>query len=80
MREFAHDLGVDYDAMSRGDKRTVRARFDDGEPCLLNFYKTQLRGDRRFSCSGLRAFAREGDLIALTIDDGAVVSNVTRGR
>ena len=52
--------------MVSGEKLYIEAQYEDGTPCRLSFYRTANRGDRRFSCSGLRKRAEIGDLIALT--------------
>ncbi len=66
LRAFAYHFGVDFTDMVSGEKRYIEAQYEDGTPCRLSFYRTANRGDRRFSCSGLRKRAEIGDLIALT--------------
>ena len=66
LRAFAYHFGVDFTEMEHGEKRFIDAAFEDGTECRLSFYRTVNRGDRRFSCSGLRKRADVGDLIALT--------------
>ena len=78
IRQFALLFDIDFDKMTAGEKHSIDARFDTGESCRLNFYRTVMRGDRRFSCSGINKFASAGDLVALSIENGAVVVNVTR--
>ena len=79
---FARQFGVDMAAMEAGDRVKIPASYTDGTPCTLSFYRTANRGDKRFSCSGLKAQASIGDLVALTTEtdaagDRTLVVNVT---
>lgn len=66
IRNFAKLLNIDYDQIATGEKVTVEAEFTDGTPTVLAFYRTNNRGDRRFSIKGIKARAEIGDTIALT--------------
>jgi hypothetical protein len=66
IRGFARLLGIDYADMVPGQKVLVNAEFTDGTPTVLAFYRTNNRGDRRFSIKGIKARAEIGDTIALT--------------
>lgn len=66
IRNFAKLLHIDYDQIATGEKVTVEAEFTDGTPTVLAFYRTNNRGDRRFSIKGIKARAEIGDTIALT--------------
>ena len=42
--EFSRLFDVDYDSMTNGDKVTIDAKYEDGTPCKVNFYRTQSKG------------------------------------
>jgi phage/plasmid primase-like uncharacterized protein len=82
IRAFAVQFGVDMESMEAGDRVKIPATYADGTACTLSFYLTANRGDKRFSCSGLKARADVGDLVALTTRTGpdgsvALVVNVS---
>ena len=82
IRGFAKLLGIDYVDMVPGQKVTVDAEFTDGTATTLTFYRTNNRGDLRFSIKGIKANAVIGDTIALTFKvtgagDIVLVVNVT---
>jgi len=83
IRGFARLLGIDYADMVPGQKVLVNAEFTDGTATTLAFYRTNNRGDRRFSIKGIKANAVIGDTIALTFKvtnsgDIVLVVNVTQ--
>ena len=83
IRGFAKLLGIDYADMVPGQKLTVDAEFTNGSSTTLAFYRTNNRGDRRFSIKGIKANAEIGDTIALTFKvtssgDIVLVVNVTQ--
>ena len=48
-------------------------------PCKVSFYKTKSRGDKRFSISGIKKEAAEGDTVAIQKNsEGALVINVSK--
>lgn len=85
VRAFAKLLGIDYDTMKPGEKRAVDAEFVEGDATQLMFYRTKNRGDKRFSISGIKAFADPGDTVAITYrvtqtGDIVLVINVTENQ
>ena len=83
IRGFAKLLGIDYADMVAGQKVTVDAEFTDGTATTLAFYRTNNRGDRRFSIKGIKANAMIADTIALTFkltssEDIVLEVNVTQ--
>jgi len=78
VRKFSRLYDVDYDNMSNGDKVSIDAKYEDGTPCKVNFYRTQSRSDRRVSISGIKKQANVGDTIAITlINNDTIIINVT---
>jgi hypothetical protein len=71
IRAFASQFGVDMVKMEAGDKVQIEAQYTDGTPCTLSFYRTANRGDKRFSCSGIKTQAGVGDLVALTTESNS---------
>jgi len=85
VRAFAKLLGIDYDTMKPGEKRAVDAEFVEGDATQLMFYRTKNRGDKRFSISGIKAFADPGSTVAITYrvtqtGDIVLVINVTENQ
>lgn len=83
IRGFAKLLGIDYADMVPGQKVLVNAEFTNGNATTLAFYRTNNRGDRRFSIKGIKTNAVIGDTIALTFKvtssgDIVLVVNVTK--
>jgi len=78
VRKFSRLYDVDYDTMTNGDKVSIDAKYEDGTPCKVNFYRTQSRSDRRVSISGIKKQANVGDTIAITlINNDTIIINVT---
>ena len=66
VRNLSKLLNVDFDQMTNGEKKSVKAEYLDGAPTTINFYRTVNRSDRRLSIRGLKAKAAAGDTIAIT--------------
>ena len=83
IRRFAKLFQVDFETMKAGEKTTVEAIFADGTPCKVSFYKTNNRGDRRLSISGIKKQAQINDLLAFDFvrnhktNKNMIVINVT---
>ena len=67
VRAFALTLGIDYEQLQPGEKIVVPARWPNGEPTEIRFYRTAgKRSDRRVSIKELRKMAEVGDTITAT--------------
>ena len=66
VRNLSKLLGVDFEKMGNGDKKTVEAEYLDGAPTTINFYRTKDRSDRRLSIRDIKHKANAGDIIAIT--------------
>ena len=76
----AEFIGVNYAELKAGEKVQIAGRFiEDNSPCIVTFYRTKNRGDKRLSITGLKARAAIGDTIGLAHDiNGALVINATK--
>jgi len=82
IRRLALLFGVDMEAMTNGDKVTIKGEYDDGTPCNVNFYRTKKRSDRRVSLSNIKKHTKVGDFLALSYKrneqgDYILIINVT---
>lgn len=76
---LAEYIGVNYAELKAGEKVQIAGRFaSDNAPCIVSFYRTKNRGDKRLSISGLKRRAAIGDVIGIAHDcNGALVINAT---
>lgn len=81
MRDLLKDSGVvDYDSMSAGDRVELKGFFSDGTETKISAYRANKRGDKRIWFSGLKNYAKAGDVMALVVDNGTlVIKNITKG-
>ena len=75
MRDLLKDSGVvDYDSMSAGDRVELKGFFSDGTETKISAYRANKRGDKRIWFSGLKNYAKAGDVMALVVDNGTLVN------
>ena len=81
MRSLLKDAGiVDYDSLAPGEKVKLKGFFIDGTETNISAYRAKNRGDKRIWFSGLKNFAKPGDVMALAVKNGKlVVKNLTTG-
>ena len=81
MRDLLKESGVvDYDSMSAGDRVELKGFFSDGTETKISAYRANKRGDKRIWFSGLKNYAKAGDVMALVVDNGTlVIKNITKG-
>ena len=81
MRDLLKESGVvDYDSMAAGDRIELKGFFSDGTETKISAYRAKKRGDKRIWFSGLKNYAKAGDVLALIVDNGKlVIKNITRG-
>ena len=81
MRSLLKDSGiVDYDLLAPGEKVKLKGFFIDGTETDISAYRAKNRGDKRIWFSGLKNFAKPGDVMALAVKNGKlVVKNLTTG-
>lgn len=82
IRNFARVFDIDMDKMKAGEKFEINATYLDGTETVLNFYRSKTRGDKRFSCKGIKSRVSAGDTLALTYKRNAdgcfiIVINLT---
>ena len=81
MRSLLKDAGVvDYDSLAPGEKVKLKGFFIDGTETNISAYRAKNRGDKRIWFSGLKNFAKPGDVMALAVKNGKlVIKNLTTG-
>ena len=81
MRSLLKDAGiVDYDSLAPGEKVKLKGFFIDGTETDISAYRAKNRGDKRIWFSGLKNFAKPGDVMALAVKNGKlVIKNLTTG-
>ena len=81
MRSLLKDSGiVDYDSLAPGEKVKLKGFFIDGTETNISAYRAKNRGDKRIWFSGLKNFAKPGDVMALAVKNGKlVIKNLTTG-
>ena len=81
MRRLLKDSGiVDYDSLAPGEKVKLKGFFIDGTETNISAYRAKNRGDKRIWFSGLKNFAKPGDVMALAVKNGKlVIKNLTTG-
>ena len=81
MRALLKDAGiVDYDSLSAGERVELTGVFVDGTETKISAYRARNRGDKRIWFSGLKNFAKPGDVMALAVKNGKlVIKNLTTG-
>ena len=81
MRSLLKDAGVvDYDSLAPGEKVKLKGFFIDGTETNISAYRAKNRGDKRIWFSGLKNYAKPGDVMALAVKNGKlVVKNLTTG-
>ncbi len=66
-RAFAAKIGIDYDEMKNGDKIVIEAKWPDGSPSEIRYYKpANDRKDRRISIKDIKAHCEAGDTISMS--------------
>jgi len=81
MRSLLKDSGiVDYDSLAPGEKVKLKGFFIDGTETNISAYRAKNRGDKRIWFSGLKNYAKPGDVMALAVKNGKlVIKNLTTG-
>ena len=81
MRSLLKDAGVvDYDSLAPGEKVKLKGFFIDGTETNISAYRAKNRGDKRIWFSGLKNYAKPGDVMALAVKNGKlVIKNLTTG-
>ena len=81
MRSLLKDAGiVDYDSLSAGEKVELKGFFLDGTETKISAYRARNRGDKRIWFSGLKKYAKPGDVMALVVENGKlIIKNLTTG-
>ena len=81
MRSLLKDAGiVDYDLLAPGEKVKLKGFFIDGTETDISAYRANKRGDKRIKFSGIKNFAKPGDVMALAVKNGKlVITNLTTG-
>ena len=81
MRSLLKDAGiVDYDSLVPGEKVKLKGFFIDGTETNISAYRAKNRGDKRIWFSGLKNYAKPGDVMALAVKNGKlVIKNLTTG-
>ena len=81
MRTLLKDSGiVDYDSLAPGEKVKLKGFFIDGTETNISAYRAKNRGDKRIWFSGLKNYAKPGDVMALAVKNGKlVIKNLTTG-
>ena len=81
MRALLKDAGiVDYDSLVPGEKVKLKGFFIDGTETNISAYRARNRGDKRIWFSGLKSYAKPGDVMALAVKNGKlVIKNLTTG-
>ena len=81
MRSLLKDAGiVDYDSLVPGEKVKLKGFFIDGTETNISAYRAQNRGNKRIWFSGLKNYAKPGDVMALAVKNGKlVIKNLTTG-
>lgn len=71
---------VDYDSLAPGEKVKLKGFFIDGTETNISAYRAKNRGDKRIWFSGLKNYAKPGDVMALAVKNGKlVIKNLTTG-
>ena len=81
MRSLLKDSGiVDYDSLSAGERVELQGFFVDGTETKISAYRAKNRGDKRIWFSGLKKYAKPGDVMALVVENGKlIIKNLTTG-
>ena len=81
MRSLLKDAGVvDYDSLAPGEKVKLKGFFIDGTETDISAYRANKRGDKRIKFSGMKNFAKPGDVMALVVENGKlIIKNLTTG-
>ena len=81
MRALLKDSGVvDYDSMAPGERVELTGFFIDGTETKISAYRARNRGDKRIWFSGLKKYAKPGDVMALVVENGKlIIKNLTTG-
>ena len=81
MRSLLKDSGVvDYDSLAPGERVELQGFFIDGTETKISAYRARNRGDKRIWFSGLKKYAKPGDVMALVVENGKlIIKNLTTG-
>ena len=81
MRRLLKDSGIgDYDLLAPGEKVKLKGFFIDGTETDISAYRANKRGDKRIKFSGMKNFAKPGDVMALVVENGKlIIKNLTTG-
>ena len=81
MRSLLKNAGVvDYDSLAPGERVELQGFFIDGTETKISAYRARNRGDKRIWFSGLKKYAKPGDVMALVVENGKlIIKNLTTG-